>query len=97
MELVQNLFDKRKQHRIVSLNSQYTIIVKNPLDNNQPAILGRQIFHQKWRGFLNAYGDATQDAHAYLVVDFRHETNDPLRLRSKIFPSDKNSTQIYII
>ena len=97
MYLVQNLFDKGKQHRTVSLNSQYTVIFKNPRDNNQPAILGRQIFPQKWRDFLNAYSDATEEAHGYLVVDFRQETDDKLRLRTKIFPSDKKSTEIYII
>ena len=33
--LVQNIFDKGKEHRTVSLNSHYTIIFKNPRDNVQ--------------------------------------------------------------
>ena len=97
MYLVQNLFDKGKQHRTVSLNSHYTIIFKNPRDNIQPGILGRQMFPHKWKEFVEAYNDATSKAYGYIVVDFRQETDEPLRVRTSVFPSDSQSTEIYMI
>jgi len=95
--LVQNIFDKGKDHRTVSLNSQYTIIFKNPRDNTQAGILGRQMFPQKWRQFVEVYSDATSQAYGYIVLDFRQESDDQLRLRTNIFSSDKDNTQIYLI
>ena len=95
--LVQNLFDKGKQHRTVSLNSHYTIIFKNPRDNIQPGILCRQMFPHKWKEFVEAYNDATSKAFGYILLDFRQETEENLRVRTNIFPSDPDNTEIYII
>ena len=95
--LVQNLFDKGKQHRTVSLNSHYTIIFKNPRDNIQPGVLGRQMFPHKWKEFVEAYNDATSKSYGYIVLDFRQETEENLRVRTNIFPSDSENTEIYLI
>ncbi len=97
MYLVQNLFEKGQQHRTLSLNSHYTIIFKNPRDNTQSGVLGRQMFPNKWRQFIKAYENATEKPYGYLVVDFRQETEENLRLRTSIFPSDEENTEIYQI
>ena len=40
----QNLFDKFKYHRTISLNSHYIVLLRNPRDTQPVANLARQIF-----------------------------------------------------
>jgi len=40
----QNLFDKSKYHRTISLNSHYIVLLRNPRDTQPIANLARQIF-----------------------------------------------------
>jgi len=37
-------------------------------------------------GLYNAYLDATQRPHGYLIMDLTQDTNDGLRFRTNIFP-----------
>ncbi len=96
MYLVQNLFDKGKQHRTVSLNSHYIILFKNPRDNIQPGILGRQMYTSNWKAFVEIYKEATNEPYGYIVLDLRQETPDDFRIRSNIFKDDTGSTRIYL-
>jgi len=96
MYLVQNLFDKGKQQRTISLNSHYIILFKNPRDNIQPGILGRQMYTSNWKAFVEMYKHATNEPHGYIVLDLRQETPDDFRIRSKIFKDDRDSTSVYL-
>ena len=87
--IVQNLFDKGKSHRSVSLNSQYIVLLKNPRESSQIECLSRQIYGKRNGRFLiDAFKDATNEAYGYLVLDLRPDTDEELRVRSKIFKGE---------
>lgn len=69
MFLVQNLFQKGKVMRTLSLNTQYFILFKNYRDEMQVETLGRQIFPRKQEYFRSAYQAATSKRYGYLVID----------------------------
>jgi energy-coupling factor transporter ATP-binding protein EcfA2 len=63
---VQNLFDKQKSHRTISVNGQYMVIFRNPRDSGQIEYLGRQLAPRD-KGFLTqAFQDATSKPYRYL-------------------------------
>lgn len=98
--ILQNLFEKGKAMRSTNLNSNYLVLYKNPRDKGQMAVLGRQMYPTKWKGFVSALQDATQAPFSYLVVDLRPETPEEYRLRGNIFPGEESEnapTDIYII
>jgi len=47
MYIVQNLFGAKKEHRTISLNTQYMVVFKNPRDVMQVGTLGRQMHGRK--------------------------------------------------
>ncbi len=85
--IVQNLFDKGRSHRTVSLNSQYIFLFKNPRDAGQIASLGRQMYGTRYRILEKAHELATSSPYSYLLVDLRQDTSDEYRLRSNICSS----------
>ncbi len=86
--IVQNLFDKGKSHRTVSLNSQYLVLFKNPRDMNQIEVLGRQMFPNDTKFLVSAFEDATLKPYGYLFLDLRPETDQALRVNTNIFPGE---------
>ena len=58
--IVQNLFNHAKNHRTMSLNSNYIVLFKNPRDKAQVSFLARQVFLHKPKILQQAYNDATQ-------------------------------------
>lgn len=91
--IVQNLFEKGRAQRTVSLNAQYMILFKNPRDKSQIAALAHQIFPRQSRFLTSAFEDATRRPYGYLLVDLRPETEEDIRLRTQIFPNE--STSVY--
>jgi len=89
MYIVQNLFHRGKHHRTISLNAHYMVVFKNPRDVSQIMALAHQMYPQRTKYFLEAYTAATAQPHGYLVIDMKQETPDILRLRSHIFPGEK--------
>jgi hypothetical protein len=87
--IVQNLFDKAKQHRTISLNTHYLIVFKNPRDNSQIEHLARQVFPGHSRLVLQAFRDASARPFGYLLFDFRQETPDSLRMRTNELPDEQ--------
>jgi hypothetical protein len=88
MFITQNLFHQGKGTRDMSLNSHYVVCFKNPRDMAQIAHMSRQVNPKDPKHVQEAFTNATQDAHGYLLFDFKQSTPDTLRLRSKIFPND---------
>jgi hypothetical protein len=84
--MTQNLFFKDKSFRTMSLNSHYIVLMKNDRDKQQISILSKQISPNNSKYILEAYKDATVKPYDYLLLDFSPETNNIIRLRSKIFP-----------
>jgi len=89
MYIVRNLFHRGKHHRTISLNAQYMVVFKNPRDVSQIMALAHQMYPQRTKYFLEAYTAATAQPHGYMVIDMKQETPDILRLRSHIFPGEK--------
>ena len=94
--LVQNIFDKSPEHRTISLNAHYLVIFKNPRDSSQINHLARQMFPKNTQLMCDAYKQATEEPHSYLVVDLKQETEDVYRLRQGLFPLRLFGTHIFI-
>jgi hypothetical protein len=91
MYIVQNLFHRGKHHRTISFNAHYMVVFKNPRDVSQIMALAHQMYPQGQgtKYFLEAYTAATAQPHGYMVIGMKQETPDILRLRSHIFPGEK--------
>lgn len=86
--LVQNMFVKGKSSRTINLNTNYLILFKNPRDNQQISILGRQIYPGLSRFFMESFKDATHPPFGYLLIDFKATTPEDYRLRTGLFSGD---------
>ena len=93
--IVQNLFHKGKEHRTISLNSNYLVMFKNPRDISQITHLAKQIAPGNTRAVHDAFKDATSKAYGYLFCDFKAATKDELRLRTNILPDQ--TSNVYLI
>ena len=82
--IVHNLFHHGREMRTMSLNSHYLVLFKNPRDSLQITTLARQMYPGKSKFLLEAFQDATQKPHGYLLIDLKPETNDEERVRTDI-------------
>ena len=57
--------------------------------------LAGQVYPEDSMGMYNAYQDATQELHGYLLLDLTQSTNDGLRVRTNIFPNDTPPFAVY--
>lgn len=83
--IVQNLFEKNKRMRTLSLNAGYLCVFKNPRDSSQISHLGKQMYPGDLKYFQEAYKDAAAPPYGYLFCDLRQETPEAMRLRTNIF------------
>jgi hypothetical protein len=86
--LSQNLFNKNKNNRNISINSDYMVLFKNPRDSSQIVNLGRQMCPGRSSYFREAFAEATCRPHTYMLLDFVPTTPDDLRLRAEVFPDE---------
>ena len=89
MLIVQNLFNKNKFHRTISLNTHYLVLFKNPRDQSQMMALAQQMYPHNMKYFMEAYTSSTSRPHGYLVIDMKQDTPEILRLRTDIFPGER--------
>ena len=90
----QNLFDKSKYHRTISLNSHYIVLLHNPRDTQFVANLARQIFASDWRVATEAHRKATREQYRYGLFDLHPSTEDRLRLHTNVFPGEQEYSYI---
>ena len=83
--LMQNLYYKGKESRTMSLNTQYLVLFKNPRDQQQVAVLARQMYPNKPKYLLNKFQEATSKPYGCLFVDLKQNTPDDERLKTNIF------------
>ncbi len=93
--LVQNVFDKNKHLRTISLNTHYLVFFKNPRDASQFTHLAKQMRPGHVHHMQEAFTDATTRPYGYLFIDFTQETTEDVRLRTDIFP-DEATQMVYI-
>ena len=84
--LNQNLYYQGKCARTLNLNTAYTVLLKNPRNTQQVALLGRQL--GMGSDLKSAYLDATSKPYGYLVVDLSPKSDEKYRLRSNVFPDE---------
>lgn len=83
--LTQNIFNKGKNSRTISLNCHYIVLFKNPRDMTQISYLARQMQPKHSKYLEDAFKDATKNPHGYLFLDMKQATPDILRVQSNIF------------
>jgi nucleoside-triphosphatase THEP1 len=83
--ITQNLFHAGGQHRTRNLNVQYLVLFKNPRDQTIIDFVSRQAFPNNRKFLIDAFNDATKDAHEYIFLDFTQNCPDELRIRTDIF------------
>ena len=87
--LSQTLFDKTKELRTLSINTQYMVLFNNPRDRMSISQLAKQVFPGKVDLLNQAYQKATKDrAYGYILLDFHQRQDDRIRVRSHIFPEE---------
>ena len=82
--LAQSLYGS-KQLRLLSLNSMYCIVFRNPRDQRVFTTLASQVAPSKSALLKKALQLATQRPWGYCVLDFGVSSNDMLRFRTNIF------------
>lgn len=94
--VTQALFNPRiNRFNILQENVHYLILSKNPRDNSKVIYLAKQISPYNINWVVKAFLDATKDPFSYIFFDFKQNSADKLRLRTKIFP-DENPIKIYV-
>ena len=88
LHMVQNVFDKNKHARTISLNAHYLVIFKNPRDASQITHLTKQMYPGHVQFLQEVFRDATSDAYGYLFIDLKQEMPEHLRLCTKIMPNE---------
>ena len=86
--LTQNIYEKGKYARTISLNTHYFILFKNRRDQEQIMHLGRQIYPGETKFFKEVFDLATSEKYGYLIVDLKQRSNNMLRLRTIDFANN---------
>ena len=92
--IVQNVFDKNKDFRTVSLNTHYLVVFNNPRDRTQVVHLAKQMYPGQTDYVKDAFSKAVKNPYGYLLVDLKQTTPDTYRLRSYIFPGENQ--EVYL-
>jgi nucleoside-triphosphatase THEP1 len=90
--MTQNLFHQGGKHRTRNLNVQYLVLFKNPRDATVVDFVSRQAYPNNRLFLIEAFQDATKNAHGYIFIDFTQACPDDLRVRTDIF---ENKVTVY--
>jgi hypothetical protein len=88
INITQNFFLRTNETRTRRLNAQYLVLFKNPSDATQIAVIGRQMYPHNPSFLSHVYNKATRHPHGYIFIDLRQETEDDLRIRSRILQKE---------
>lgn len=86
--LAQNIFCPRPGFRTISLNSTFVLLFKNPRDASQIICFAKQFASGSVSWLIEAYREATRNAHSYLLFDTHQLRLDWLRVRSNVLPHE---------
>ena len=87
--ILQNIFHQSKELRNISLNCHYLVLFKSPRDSSQIIHLAKQMFPGHVKFMQDAFSDATSKSYGYLLCDLKPDTIETFRLRTNIFPGEK--------
>ena len=80
--LTQNIYEKGKYARTISLNAHYFVLFKYRRDQEQILHLARQIYPGETKCFKEVFDLATSEKYGFLIVDLKQRSNNLLRLRT---------------
>jgi len=84
MYLVQNVYNKGRSQRTVSLNTHYNIVFRNERDASQFRSLASQMQPHDARWLIDAFEDATKEPYGYLVLDHHPTSRRDMRVLTNI-------------
>ena len=84
--LVQNVYNKSKSQRTVSLNTHYNVVFRNERDVSQFRSLVYQVHPGDARWLLDAFNNATKEPFSYLVLDHHPTSMRDIRVLTNILP-----------
>lgn len=93
--VVHQLFGKGPAHRLISLNSRYLVVFKNPRDQSAISVLARQVDPGKNARFVSIFKEATARPYSYLFIDLSQTTDDKHRLRSNVLMENDEPVVVY--
>ena len=83
------MFCQGKELQNVSLNAHYLLIFKSPRDSSQITHLAKQMYPGHVKFMQEAFNDATAKPYGYLLCDLKPDTPEEFRLRTNLFPEEK--------
>ena len=85
INVTQNLFPPGKHAVTQRRNTQYMVIFKSPMGQDQIRTLAGFMFPGHVQEFLGIYQKATSKPHGYIIIDSKQNTPDADRLNTDIF------------
>jgi hypothetical protein len=83
--LVQNLYFQNKYMRTITLNSDIVVCFKCPRDRRSIYYISQQAYPRNASFLIDAFADATVTPHSYLLLNFKQDTPEALRVCTNIF------------
>ena len=84
INLTQNLFPPGRSATTQRRNTQYMVIFKSPMSQDQIRTLGTFMFPGRLDEFLQLYNTATNKPHGYLIIDAKQDTPADERFKTDI-------------
>lgn len=92
--IIQNLFYQAKEMRNISLNSHYVVAMKNPRDREQLLNFAKQMYSGRRKVLEEVFNDAFKKPFSYILFDFKNDTPESMRLRTRLFPEENKRGKI---
>jgi hypothetical protein len=93
--ITHTLFGKTPSHRLISMNSTYIVVAKNPRDGSAIGYLGRQVDVGRASRFVAIFKEATREPYTYLFIDNTQSADDRFRLRSNVLLENGEPMRVY--
>ena len=88
INLTQSLFPPGKNAVTQRRNTQYMIVFKSPMSQDQIRTLGTFMFPGRLDEFLQLYDEAVEKPYGYLIIDAKQTTPNEERFKTDIFTSN---------
>lgn len=85
--LIQNIFNKERAMRDISINTEYFVLMRGRRMTKQVQTFANQIFSDS-KAVCDIYIDATRDKWSYLLLDSHSEGEDQFGVRTRVFIED---------
>ena len=84
INLTQNLFPPGRNAVTQRRNTQYMVVFKSPMSQDQIRTLGTFMFPGRLDEFLHLYNSVTKQPYGYLIIDAKQDTPEAERFKTSI-------------